>query len=146
MINRDTPVGLPAGNGILYSQADSGGASQLRWYNGATDVAITPPIANAPFKVTGSVVLASDTTSGTVYTVPANSQGTIFVNYISPAGNFYRYYMFYRSSTATVGSQLILDSPNTGKPDIRISGADLKVYNGNDNTRTVGYWINVVSF
>src|SRR6516225_3709628 len=118
MINRDTPVGLPAGNGILYSQADGVGASQLHWYNGASDVTLTPPIVNAPLKVTGSVVLAGNATSSSVYTVPPNSQGTICVNYISPAGNFYRLYMFYRSSTSSVGAQLILDSPNTSRPDI----------------------------
>jgi hypothetical protein len=151
MINRDTPVGLPAGNGVLYSQADGSGASQLHWYNGASDVVLTPPISNAPLKVTGSVVLANSgggSTSGTIYTVPANSQGTIFVNYISPAGNFYRLYMFYRSSTANVGAQLILESPNTGRPDISIRGANLRVTNGTGGAgnKTVGYWINVVSF
>lgn len=43
-INRATPVGLPAGNGVLYSQADGTGASQLRWYNGASDLPITPGV------------------------------------------------------------------------------------------------------
>lgn len=43
-INRATPVGLPAGNGVLYSQADGSGASQLHWYNGASDVTITPGV------------------------------------------------------------------------------------------------------
>lgn len=43
-INRATPVGLPAGNGILYSQADTTGASQLNWYNGSTNIQLTPGV------------------------------------------------------------------------------------------------------
>lgn len=53
LISRNTPVGLPAGNGVLYSKPDSGGASQLRWYNGASDVQITPGVQ----VVVGSAVL-----------------------------------------------------------------------------------------
>lgn len=64
-INRNTPVGLPAGNGILYSQADTTGASQLHWYNGATDVQITPGVQ----AVSGSVSLIS-TQLSTVFADP----------------------------------------------------------------------------
>jgi len=65
-INRTTPVGLPAGNGVLYSQADTTGASQLRWYNGASDVQVTN---------SGEVLVASGNkalttvSSGSIYTV-----------------------------------------------------------------------------
>lgn len=44
LINRATPVGLTAGNGIVYSKADSFGASQVFWYNGSSDVQITPGV------------------------------------------------------------------------------------------------------
>ena len=75
LINRTTPVGLPAGNGILYSQDDTSGNSQLRWYNGSTDT----QVSNA-----GSVLLAfgsdSLTTGSTasIYTLPDNSFGYMY--------------------------------------------------------------------
>ena len=145
MIARAQPVALPTGsNAILYSWLDGAGQTQLRFYNGATDYQLTPLVAG-PTKVTGSVVLAGNATSGTIYTVPPNSFGTIFVNYISPAGNFYRYFMFYRSATLGVDGKLIEDSPNTDRPNISISGANIRVVNGNSSTRTVAYYIIVES-
>jgi len=75
-INRTTPVGLPAGNGVLYSQADTTGASQLRWYNGASDVQVTN---------SGEVLVASGNkalttvSSGSIYTVAPNSFGYIYM-------------------------------------------------------------------
>ena len=145
MIARAQPGGLPTGsNAILYSWLDGAGQTQLRFYNGATDYQLTPLVAG-PTKVTGSVALAGNATSGTIYTVPANSFGTIFVNYISPAGNFWRYYMFYRSSTLSVDGKLLEDSPNTSRPDISISGANIRVVNGNSSARTVAYYIIVES-
>ena len=142
LINQDTPVGLPAGNGILYAKADSGGASQLNWYNGAANYVLTP-VSPAPTKITGSVVLVNGTTSGSVYVVPTNTFGTIMVNYISPSGNFYRYYAFLRSASGTVQLILIFQSPNTGRPDVAVSGANLLVENGSSGagSKTVGYWI-----
>ena len=42
LINRATPVSLPVGtNGIMYSFLDGAGQTQLRFYNGNTDVQIT---------------------------------------------------------------------------------------------------------
>lgn len=145
MIARAQPVALPTGsNAILYSWLDGAGQTQLRFYNGANDFQLTPQIA-APTKVTGSVALAGNATSGTIYTIPNNSFGTIFVNYISPAGNFYRYYMFYKSGNAFVDATLIRDSDNSSKPNISISGSNIRVVNGNSAARTVGYYIIVES-
>lgn len=53
-INRNAPGALPAGNGILYSTPDTSGASQLNWYNGASNVQITPGVQ----VVTGTASLA----------------------------------------------------------------------------------------
>jgi hypothetical protein len=148
LINQDTPVGLPAGNGILYAKADSGGASQLNWYNGAANYILTP-VAPAPLKVAGSVVLANGTSSGTVYAVPPNTFGTIMVNYINPSGNFYRYYGFLRSASINVQLILIFQSPNTGRPDVSVSGGtNLIVDNGSSGVgnKTLGYWIVAESF
>jgi hypothetical protein len=74
-INRTTPVGLPAGNGVLYSQADTTGASQLRWYNGASDVQIT----NSGEILIGSGSAALTTTSTNIFTVPDNSFGYMYL-------------------------------------------------------------------
>lgn len=144
-INRTDPGSIPAGNGILYSKNDSDGASQLHWYNGSVNYQITP-IADAPLKVTGSVALAGSATSGSVYSVPENTQGTIFVNYILPAGTLWRYYLFYRSGSSIIDISLISASAGTSRPDVSISGSNLLVVNGNSAARTVGYWINTVSF
>jgi hypothetical protein len=145
MIVRAQPGGLPVGsNAILYAWLDGAGQTQLRFYNGATDYQLTPLVAG-PTKVTGSVALAGNATSGTIYTIPNNSFGTIFVNYISPAGNFYRYYIFYKSGNTFVDAKLIEGSSNTSRPDISISGSNIRVVNGNSSARTVAYYIIVES-
>lgn len=144
MIDRAAPVGLPAGtNGILFSE-DVSGASQLRYYNGSDTYELTPNNAS-PLKITGSVALAGNATSGTIYTLPNNTHGTIFVNYISPAGNFYRYYMFYKSGAAFIEKIVLSSSNNSSRPAISFSGSNLRVVNGNSSARTVGYYIIVES-
>jgi len=144
LINRDAPVGLPAGNGIVYSR-DISGVAELFWYNGSTDNQITP-VAAAPLKVTGSEVLNSGITSGNIYAVPANTQGTIFVNYISPSSSLWRYYLFYRSASGAAVVSVIAESSGTGRPAASAVGSNLRVTNGSASTQTVGYWINTVSF
>lgn len=145
MISRAQPVVLPGGtNSILYSWLDGAGQTQLRFYNGANDFQLTP-LGSAPTKVTGSVALAGNATSGTIYTIPDNSYGTIFVNYISPAGNFYRLYFFYKSGPTFVGADTIRESPNTSRPAISISGSNIRVVNGSSSARTVAYYIIVES-
>lgn len=69
MINRAAPVGvLPAGNGIFYSRDDSG-ASQLHWYNGATDYQITPVPDIYPVKIVNSATLGAGATQ-TIFADP----------------------------------------------------------------------------
>ncbi len=104
------------------------------------------PVAPAPTKITGSVALAGSAISGTVYTIPNNSQGTIFVNYIDPnAGGFYRYFLFYKSGSTFVDTPLLASSNNSNRPNISISGSNIRVVNGNSSSRTVGYYIMVES-
>jgi hypothetical protein len=141
MIVRAQPMSLPTGsNAVLYSWLDTSGQSQLRYYNGADDYQVTP-FADAPVKVTGSVALAGNATSGTVYTIPNNTYGTIFVNYISPSGNFYRLYFFYKSGSTDIGSGIMQESSNSSRPAIAISGSTIQIVNGNSSARTVGYYI-----
>ncbi len=144
MIARAQPVGLPTGtNAILYSWIDANGASQLRYYNGATDTQITP-FATPVAKITGSVALAGNATSGTVWTIPSNTFAWVFVNYISPAGNFFRLYYIYNSAGFVFGD-VLRDSDNSGKPAVSFSGANMRVVNGNSSARTVGYYVMAAS-
>mgnify|MGYP001590969589 CR=1 FL=1 len=74
-INRATPVTLTAGNGILYSQADTAGASQLFWYNGAANSQLT----NTDFLVATGEKALTTVSSGSIFTVPPNSFGHIYM-------------------------------------------------------------------
>jgi hypothetical protein len=145
MIARAQPVALPIGaNAILYSALDIAGQTQLRFFNGANDFQLTPQIA-APTKLTGAVALAGNATSGTIFTIPDNSFGTIFVNYIVPAGNFFRYFMFYKSGNAFVDAVIIRNSDNVNRPDISIAGSNIRVVNGSSSAKTVAFYIIVES-
>jgi len=145
MIARAQPVSLPIGsNSILYSWVDGDGQTQLRFYNGSDDFQLTPIVNSGPTKITGSVVVAKDSSSAPVYTVPANTFGTIFVNYIVPAGNFYRYYLFYCSGASTYDASEIRGSSNSGRPSITINNlGQIKVLNNSSSTtpKTIGYYI-----
>lgn len=143
-LTQQAPAGALAAVGRLYVKSASGAINLFYMDDAGLEYQITP-VAIAPTKVTGSVVLAGSATSGTVYTIPDNSQGTIFVNYIVPAGNFYRYYLFYKSGNSFVDTNVIADSPNTSRPAISISGSNIRIVNGNSSARTVGYYIMVES-
>jgi len=143
-LTQQAPAGALAAVGRLYVKS-AGGAINLFYMDDAGLEYQITPVSIAPTKVTGSVALAGSATSGTVYTIPNNSQGTIFVNYTVPAGNFYRYYLFYKSGNAFVDTYLLAASPNTSRPDISISGSNIRVVNGNSSARTVSYYIMVES-
>ena len=139
-----SPV-IPTGaNAMLYAMLDISGQAQLNFFNGVVNFQLTP-FQPAPSKITGSVVLAGNTTSGTVYTVPDNSYGTIFVNYILPAGNFYRLFFFYKSASSFFEAVVLAESANTKRPDISLSGSNIRVVNGGAATQTVAYYIIVES-
>jgi hypothetical protein len=145
-LTQQAPAGALAATGRVYAKTVSGLVQLFYMDDAGTEYQITPASAGpTPTKVTGSVALAGNATSGTIYTIPNNSQGTIFVNYIVPAGNFYRYYLFYKSGGSFVDAGLVLASSNTSRPDISISGSNIRVVNGNSSARTVAYYINVVS-
>lgn len=143
-LTQQAPSGVLAATGRVYAKSASGAVNLFYMDDAGLEYQITP-ISLAPTKVTGSVALAGSATSGTIYTIPNNSQGTIFVNYINPSGNFYRYYLFYKSGTTFVDTNLIKESPNTSRPNISISGSNIRVVNGNSSARTVGYYIMVES-
>lgn len=143
MIARAIPGALiPGTNSILYTWIDANNQAQLRFYNGDIDYQLTPNLTTSPTKLTGSVSLTGGQTSGNIFNIPANTFGTIFVNYVSPtASNQWRYLGFYRSGSSLVDAFIIKESNNTGRPNISISGANLRVVNGENSTKTVGYYI-----
>lgn len=63
------PVGLSGANSILYTFPDVGGASQLRFYNGANDFQLTPPQALGALRFGGSITLA-DGATGIIFPNP----------------------------------------------------------------------------
>lgn len=79
-LTQQAPAGALAAVGRLYVKS-AGGAINLFYMDDAGLEYQITPVSIAPTKVTGSVALAGSATSGTVYTIPNNSQGTIFVNY-----------------------------------------------------------------
>jgi hypothetical protein len=143
-LTQQAPAGATASVGRLYVKSASGAINLFYMDDAGLEYQITP-VSIAPTKVTGSVALAGSATSGTVYTIPDNSQGTIFVNYIVPSGNFYRYYLFYKSGSVFVDTYLLAASSNTSRPNISISGSNIRVVNGNSSARTVAYYIMVES-
>lgn len=142
LISRAQPSSLPTGsNSILYSWLDGSNQNQLRFYNGVNDYQVTP-FAAAPVKVTGSVVLAGGATSASVYTIPTNTYGTIFVNYISPPGGLYRLLFFYNSGGSFTGGDVIAQTPDqTGRPNVSFTSNQIKIINGQNSNRTVAYYI-----
>lgn len=143
LINRDTPVGLPGINGVLYSK-EVAGITQLFFFNGPNDYQITPTFSqNAPTKITGTVTLNAGQMSPNLYSIPPNTQGTVFYNYIGT--NLFKYYMFYRSANDLASANSILIQ-GSDSPTINTTSSELKVINSSATTRTIGYWINTVSF
>lgn len=135
-VNRDTPGGLPAGNGVLYSKADSLGASQLNWYNGASNIQLTPYQTLLPIRVVGSASVANNAFQ-TIFTNPGYSYtgsawvgvqgGTIFLN-VTPV--------------RWVGGSNSIEEINHGsagddRVPITFSGNDLRVQNKVGSTQTL---------
>lgn len=143
-LTQQAPTGALAATGRLYVKSASGAINLFYMDDAGLEYQITP-VSLAPTRVTGSVVLNGGQTSGTIYTIPNNSQGTIFVNYINPAGNFYRYYLFYKSGNSFVDNLVMFSSDNSDRPSVSFSGSNMMVRNNNSSTRTIGYYIMVAS-
>lgn len=143
-MTQQAPSAPLAATGRLYVKSAGGFINLFYMDDAAVEYQITP-IFPAPLKLTGSVTVGGFGTSPTIYTVPSYTQGTIFVNYTSPSTSIYTYNLFFGSGTGTVGSA-VLNSGGTNPPTISFSGHDMRVVNHVNSTRTISYWINVVSF
>lgn len=87
MLTRDAPGALPVGNGILYTKLVTG-VSQLYFYNGTTDMAITPALtlgatikACVNFNGTGAVSIRSQFN---VASVVKTATGAYTINFATP--------------------------------------------------------------
>lgn len=74
MINRAVPVGLTAGNGILYSNNDTG-ASELYWFNGSKNVQITP----ATGQLASGTIAIDNVSNADIFEVPQSSFGYLYL-------------------------------------------------------------------
>lgn len=143
LINRASPTGAlpPGSNGILYSWLDGAGQSQLRFYNGTIDYQITP-LADGPSKLSGTVTLSGGISSGVLFTIPAYTFGTVFVNYTNPPSVVgYNYYLFFRSGTTLSDTEIIKGGGGTS-PTIVRTGSDISVKNNvsGGGNRDVSYY------
>jgi len=140
------PGDLPAGtNGLAYAWVDADGQTQLRFYNGTDDFQLTP-LGPTPSKVVGSVALAAGATSGTIYTIPQRSFGSIFVNYKnSILTNLYSYYGFFRSTNAAGLFVIKQGGASGGQATASINGNNLRVVNNSTTPLDVDYFIIVES-
>lgn len=91
MVSRASPVSLPGGsNAILYTKIDSLGQSQLRFYNGTRDVAITPPYIVAMVNFDGRGSIGSNQMMRSqlnVATVKKDNTGQYTINFTTPLVN-----------------------------------------------------------
>lgn len=140
LINRSTPMGLPAGNGILYSQADNLGLAQLFWYNGTTNINLSA----------GALSL-----SGSVFLTPAQ-EATIFAD----PGYSYQAYWWWGHTTAEPeghnnGIAIHYSSGNnytpgqrTYPPRVIFNGDDLVIINGSalSPSRDVKWTLQIIRF
>ncbi len=142
-LTQQAPSGALAATGRLYVKTASSLVQLFYMDSSGLEYQITPT-SLAPTRVTGSVALAGSATSGSVYTIPDNSQGTIFVNYITPAGGQFRYLLFYKSGNTFTDSEIIVDASGV-RPSISIIGSDIHIVNGSTSAKTVAYYIMVMS-
>jgi len=144
MLVRDMPGSLPSGaNAILYSWIDADGQSQLRYYNGTNDFQITPPGGGIGGGfIAGTVNLAGNTTSGTVWTIPANTFAWVFVNYTNPVSDLFTLYFVFCSGPSSVRATILRNSSIPFlDPTISFAGNNMRVRNNSDTLSDVSYYI-----
>jgi len=112
------------GNAELYAEVDAGGLPQLKFFNGTTTTTLTPN--QSPTKIVGSVTLASGATSASIFTVPDNTFGTIFVNAIG-SPTLRNYYYFYKSGSTNAAVSNLASGSSPSSPTVVVSNPDLTI-------------------
>lgn len=135
MIVRAQPVGLPGGtNSILYSWIDGDGQTQLRFYNGLTDIQLTPPEQLYPIRVVGSASLTANNTT-TAYADPGfRWAGTAWA--MIQNTDIFRFYNVLRSGVNDI-HELDSNSGGTSRPTMQFSGNNLTIKNNESSTQIV---------
>jgi len=138
MVARDsptTPPGLPTGiNGILYSWVDGDGKAQMRWFNGDTDVQMTPPDILSPIRVVGSQSVTAGNTV-TAYSNPGFTYAGTGWALIS-GNNIFRFYSILRSGSNDL-NEIDSNSGVISRPTFSFSGSNLQITNNDGSTRTL---------
>lgn len=125
-INRSDPAALPGINSILYAKADSLGASQLWFYNGANRYQLTPPNVVAPYKIVSTNLLISGT-SVAVYNDPGFDYAGV-AQIISTPSSFSYYYIVKINSVASVTRIAFSPTspgPSNAAPTLSYTGLNL---------------------
>lgn len=124
--NGYTPT-VGGGNAELYAEVDLLGLPQLKFFNGSSTAILTP--IQSPTKIVGTVTLSSGATSPSIFSIPNNSFGTIFVNAIG-AANLRSYYYFYKSGSTTAAVS-ILSTGSASSPTVVVSNPNLTIKSNN---------------
>lgn len=142
MIVRAQPVGLPGGtNSILYSWIDGQGQTQLRFYNGTTDIQLTPPEELYPIRVVGSQSIGTGATV-TVYADPGfRWAGTGWATVQNT--DIFRFYNLLRSGANDI-HELDSNSGSVSRPTFTFSGNNLRITN-NDSSTQVLVWSLIIN-
>jgi hypothetical protein len=137
MVARSTPGSLPAGtNAIAYTKLDSAGRAQLRYYNGATDVAISPPVIVAAVNFNGTGAIGNQTIRSqlNVTSVNKTATGTYTVTFTSAlANNNYIVQLTgMRNASGDISNGLVAGDATYGNS---VSTASVKIqFNGGSST------------
>jgi hypothetical protein len=133
-ISRSQPNSLPSGtNSMTYSWVDGLGRSQLRFYNGSTDVQITPPQELYPIRIVVSQSLGNGAT-GTVYSDPGFRWAGTGWGVVDNTTTF-----TFQNILRSGGNDLheIDDSGGSQRPSFLWSGNNLLVKNNFGSTQTI---------
>lgn len=128
MINRAVPGSLPSGaNGIFYSFLDADNESQLAWYNGTTNVVLTPLNEFSPMKIVGSALAVPAQTAVVVFANPGyRYMGSGFASLTTLIT--YRYQSIFHGSGNSIEN--ITSATQSGsRPFFRFNGNDLEIWN-----------------
>ncbi len=133
LISRAPPGSLPAGtNSLLYSWIDGIGRSQLRFYNGATDIQLTPPEELLPIRVVGAASINAGQTA-IAYADPGFrwvGTGWAIINLT----NVFRNYTILRSGLNDL-HELDSNSGAVSRPNFEFSGDNLLIRNNSGSTQ-----------
>lgn len=143
MIARAMPTTLISGtNSVLYTWIDANSQAQLRFYNGASDIQLTPPNILYPIRIVGTQTLTAGTTI-TIYPDPgfrwAGTGWAMITNTIA-----FRFYDLLRSGP-NYFNQLDNNSPiSANRPTLQFSGNNLTVKN-NDTASQIITWSLIIN-